>query len=113
MQVNESATILFHGFQNMIEFIYKIRPVRTEMLVKSTQKEDEIIALHLQYLKNLYEQGVVTFVDRTLNPDEKSFGMVVFTSENERIAKSIMLEDPAIKMNVMLGNVYPFKTVFR
>ncbi len=59
-------------------FLYKIQPVRPEMLsVGPTSAEEQTVAEHFSYLKDLTEAGVVLLAGRTLNTDHSSFGMVI------------------------------------
>lgn len=93
----------------MKQYMYKIMPVRPDMLVESTSEEDEIISQHFNYLKGLTEQGTVFLAGRTLTEDYNSFGIVIFRAESDEIAKKIMLDDPAIKNRVMRGELYPYR----
>lgn len=47
----------------MKQYMYKIMPVRPDMLVESTSEEDEIISQHFNYLKGLTEQGTCFWRD--------------------------------------------------
>jgi len=63
-------------------FLYKIQPVRPEMLsVGQTAEEEHIISEHFTYLKGLTEAGVVLLAGRTLNTDYSCFGIVILSAK--------------------------------
>ena len=93
-----------------MQFLYKIQPVRPELLTTGpTSDEKEIIAQHFTYVKTLEERGVVILAGRTLNTDSTSFGIVIFNSESTEAADQIVHEDPAVKNNVFRGEVFPYR----
>jgi uncharacterized protein YciI len=91
-------------------FLYKIQPVRPEMLsVGATSEEEQIISEHFNYLKDLTNAGVVFLAGRTLNTDPSSFGIVILIVSSEEEARQIMLYDPVVKKKVMLAELYPYR----
>ncbi len=96
------------------EFLYRIRPSRADMLATGpTAAEAAIVDQHFQYLKELADRGVVSLAGRTLNTDSTSHGIVVFRAESETDARRIMEDDPAVKIGVMLAELFPFRTALR
>jgi len=50
------------------QFLYRIQPVRHDMLTKgATESESRIVSEHFNYLKRLTESGVVILAGRTQN----------------------------------------------
>lgn len=95
----------------MEQFLYRIQPVRHDMLTKgSTEVESRIISEHFNYLKRLTENGVVILAGRTQNTDYSSFGIVLLKAETIEAAREIMLNDPAVKKSVFRAELYPYKT---
>lgn len=91
-------------------YLYKIQPVRPEMLTEGgTAEEDRIISEHFEYLKSLTEKGIVFLAGRTLNTDPSSFGIVIFNADSEQQARQVMLDDPAVKQRVMHAELYPYR----
>jgi uncharacterized protein len=91
-------------------FLYRIQPVRPEMLSEgSTETESRIAGEHFSYLKDLTEKGVVAMAGRTTNTESNSFGIVVLRAESVDIAKQIMHEDPAVKNRVFRAELFPFR----
>ncbi len=93
------------------QFIYRLRPVRVEMMKSPTEKENVIAEEHFNYLKELNAKGVVILAGRTLNTDESAFGIVVFHAESEEAARRIMEGDPGVRKGIFRGDVFPFRVV--
>ncbi len=95
----------------MEQFLYRIQPVRHDMLAKgSTEFESRIVSEHFNYLKRLTEDGVVILAGRTQNTDYSSFGIVLLKAETIEAAREIMLNDPAVKNKVFRAELYPYRT---
>ena len=91
-------------------FLYRIQPVRHEMISQgSTPEEEEALAAHFDYLDSLTQSGVVHLAGRTLTSDYGSFGIILFSAESEEAARRIMLDDPAVMKRVMRPELYPFR----
>lgn len=95
----------------MEQFLYRIQPVRHDMLTKGANEvESHIISEHFNYLKRLAEGGVVILAGRTQTTDYSSFGIVLLRAETIEEAREVMLNDPAVKNNVFRAELYPYKT---
>jgi len=98
-----------------MQFIYilQLQPLYTKP-ENWTDDTNRIVGEHFNYLKKLFEQGVVKFVGKTEyeidNPD--NCGISIFEAANETEALHIMQNDPCVKQGVMTAKVHPFKTVF-
>lgn len=73
-----------------------------------TPEEERLVGEHFAYLKNLTEKGVVLLAGRTLNTDPSSFGIVIFKAGDEKEARKIFEEDPAVKAGVFKGDLFPY-----
>jgi uncharacterized protein YciI len=94
----------------MPQFLYRLHPVRPEMLSGGmTEREEAIITRHFNYLKKLVGDGVVFMAGRTLTNDERTFGLVVFAAASEPEARDLMLNDPAVKDGVMKAELFPYQ----
>jgi len=79
------------------------------MLVEGpTALEALIIGEHFSYLENLVANGIVLMAGRTLNTDERTFGIVVFMTRSELEARELMNGDPAVKKGLMKAELFPF-----
>jgi uncharacterized protein YciI len=74
-----------------------------------TPREAEIISQNFNYLKELAVQDVVVLAGRTLNTDERCFGIVIFRANSEGAAREVMNNDPAVKQGVMRAELYPYR----
>ena len=91
------------------EFLYRLQVTRPEMLSEGpTDEEAAVVAEHFDYLKELWERGVVLLAGRTLNTDETSFGIVILTAASEQLARNIMQNDPAVRKGVMQAVLFPY-----
>jgi uncharacterized protein YciI len=94
----------------MQQWIYVLKPVRLGMLTEApTPEEDIIISQHFAYLKDLTEKGVMILMGRTQNNDESTFGIAIFEAEDEKAARAIMENDPAVEHGVMTATLYPYR----
>jgi uncharacterized protein len=94
----------------MPQFLYRIQPRRLEMLTEGpTEREASIISEHFEYLQKLVTEGVVFMAGRTLNADERTFGIVVFESATEAAAVALMQDDPAVKLGAMKAELFPYR----
>lgn len=90
----------------MPEYIYLIHPLRHEFFERPTSQEDEMMEAHFEYLKQATERGEVVLAGPCL---DETFGVVVFRAENDLAARTFMLNDPAVKSNVMIAEIHPMK----
>jgi uncharacterized protein YciI len=91
-------------------FLYKIQPVRHDMLTQGpTPEEQETISEHFSYLERLTLEGIVHLAGRTMTEDYAGFGIIVFSADSEEAAQTVMLNDPAIRNRVMRAELYPFR----
>lgn len=95
------------------QFIYRIQPVRKEMLSKGyTPEEERTILKHRDYIDGLTRRGIVKLAGRTRTTGPESFGIVILESENLETARGLMNEDPAVSEGVMLAELFPFHVAF-
>lgn len=93
-------------------FIYLLHLV--ERLHKDdawTKPDEEIIGKHFRHLKAATESGQVVVVGRTMEPGDKTFGLVIFEADNADAAKAFAESDPAVVGGVMTVEVRPFALV--
>lgn len=79
-----------------------------------TEDINRIQGEHFNYLKALFEKGVMKHVGRTDVSFDSSdlHGYAVFEAENEAAAISLMSGDPAISNGIMTARLLPYKIVF-
>ena len=108
-----SQYVLPKGELTLQQYIYRISPVRTEMILEPSDQEAIIIGQHFHYLQELTESGQAILVGRTLTADAHSFGLVIFDAESEAAADKLMNNDPAVSAKVMNAQLFPFKVVLQ
>ena len=90
----------------MPEYIYLIHPLRHEFFDNPTPQEAAVMDAHYQYLKQATTEEVVLLAGPCL---DETFGLVVLTADSEAAARIFMLNDPAVKSNVMMAELHPMK----
>jgi uncharacterized protein YciI len=79
-----------------------------------TEETNRIVGEHFNYLKNLFDQGIVKFVGKTEygieHPDNR--GLSIFEAADEAAANAIFQNDPCVINGVMTAVVHPFRIVF-
>lgn len=94
----------------MKQYVYTLKLV-PRLLDDTNWTSLEKIAVdqHLSSLKRLLEEGVLVLAGRTLDEDEKMFGIVIFEAETDEQAEHIMLNDPAVKAGIMVAELHPYR----
>jgi uncharacterized protein len=94
----------------MPHFLYRIQPTRATMLAEGpTPQEAAIVKEHFDYLQGLVAEGRVFMAGRTLNTDERCFGIVVLAAASEVEAAALMRDDPAVRHGVMNAELFPYR----
>ena len=93
----------------MKQFAYVLRPVpRLHDKAAWTPEDIAAVQKHFAYLKAATEKGQVILAGRTNEPEDKTFGIVVFDAVDEMAAKEFMNGDEAVKSGVMTAELHPF-----
>lgn len=74
-----------------------------------TEKEEEIVNRHFVELQRLLNEGKLILAGRTLNMDEKTFGIVILEADSEEEAQFMMKNDPAIAEGIMTAELFPYR----
>ena len=94
----------------MPTYLYKIQPVRPEMLSEgSTSDEDRITSEHFAYLQQLMRDGILILAGRTLNTDYTSFGIAIFEARDDDHMREIAHNDPAVIQKQFRAEWYPYR----
>ena len=92
------------------QFLYRIQAKRVGMLTEGpTAQERTVVGEHFSYLQELTNKGVVILAGRTMNNDATCFGIVILRADSEEAARRIMLDDPAVKHDVMRAELFPYQ----
>jgi uncharacterized protein YciI len=90
----------------MAEWIYFIHAPRENFAQTMTDEEQAVWAVHFERLQRLTAEGVMILVGPTLGP--VNTGIAVFEAADERAARRLMDEDPAISSGIATGELRQF-----
>ena len=94
----------------MPQFLYRIQPTRPGMLSHGpTEHEASIVGEHFRYLQKLLGESVVLMAGRTLDVDERAFGIVVFVAPSRVEAAELVQNDPAVRHGIMKAELFPYR----
>ena len=92
------------------QYIYVLKLIPTLLNESNwTEKHEEIVSIHFSVLQGLHKYGKLILAGRTLNMDEKTFGIVILEVESEEEAQSIMKNDPTVAEGIMTAELFPYK----
>lgn len=93
-------------------FIYLLRLVeRLHADAAWTKADEETIGRHFRHLKAATEDGRAILVGRTMEPGDKTFGVVIYEADDAADAKRFAESDPAVVAGIMTVEVRPFAVV--
>ena len=91
------------------QFIYMLKLVpRLHDDNAWTDADKKIVGAHFAHLKAATAEGKVILAGRTLEPGDKTFGLVIFEAADETAAKVFMESDPAVVGKIMTATVHPY-----
>ena len=94
----------------MPTYIYRIQPVRPEMLSEgATAEEEQIAGEHFEYLRRLIDNGILILAGRTLNSDYSAFGIAIFTARDDAHMRQITADDPAVAKKLFRAEWFPYR----
>ncbi|MDV3429416.1 MAG: YciI family protein [Bacillota bacterium] len=96
------------------QYIYVLKLIPS-LLEESnwTEREEDIVNRHFKRLQVLLKEGKLILAGRTLNMDEKTFGIVVFEADSEIEAENIKNSDPAVAEGVMKAELFPYRVALK
>lgn len=94
----------------MKQYVYTLKLVPRLLDDTNWTSLDKIaVDQHLSSLERLLEERVLVLAGRTLDEDERMFGIVIFDAETDEQAEQIMLNDPAVKAGIMVAELHPYR----
>lgn len=92
------------------QYLYALRPARVGMVSEEpTAEEAAAIGRHFAYLQDLLASGVLILAGRTLDTDERCFGIAIIRAAGDAEAREVMLRDPAVAEGIMRGELHPYR----
>lgn len=96
------------------EFLYVLRLIPRLHDDKAwTEADQAAINGHVAHLKAATDRGQLVLAGRTLEPGDRTFGLVVFLAPNEEVARAFMNADPAVAGGIMTAELHPYHVAFR
>ncbi len=94
----------------MPTYIYRIQPVRPEMLSTGpTDEEARLTGEHFAYLKTLMAEGILILAGRSLNSDYSAFGIAIFKARDDDHMRRITAGDPGVAQKLFRAEWHPFR----
>jgi uncharacterized protein YciI len=78
-----------------------------------TTADQAAIKGHIEHLRAATDHGKLILAGRTLEPGDRTFGLVVFHAPDEADARAFMNSDPAIVGKIMTAELHPYQVAFR
>lgn len=92
------------------QFIYVLKLIPSLLDLENwTAREEKIVDRHFTKLQELLEEGKLVLAGKTLDLDEKTFGIDILEVESEDEAVMIMKNDPAVTEGIMKAELFPYK----
>lgn len=93
----------------MSVWLYRLRPVRPELLTAPSEAEIAAVGAHFAHLQRLTAAGVVLLAGRTTDLDPEGMGIVIFRAADEAEARQRMAADPAVIQGAMTAKLFPYR----
>jgi uncharacterized protein YciI len=91
------------------QFLYLLRLVpRLHDEAAWTDADKAAVSRHFAQLEKATASGRVILAGRTLEPGDRTFGLVIFEARDESDARSFMESDPAVVAGVMTATLHPY-----
>lgn len=74
-----------------------------------TDEDKKTVGIHFAHLKAATAERKVVLAGRTLEPGNKTFGLVIFEAVDEDTARKFMNSDPAVIAKVMSATLHPYQ----
>ena len=73
-----------------------------------TDADKAAVSRHFEHLKQATAGGRVILAGRTMEPGDKTFGLVIFEAADEGEARRFMESDPAVVAGIMSATLHPY-----
>lgn len=93
-----------------LQFLYQLKLIPSLLDEENwTDRENEIIQHHFEFLQNLRNEDKLILAGRTLIMDPTGFGIVIVEVDSEEDAKELMDCDPAVNEGIMEATLFPYR----
>ncbi|HUR58141.1 MAG TPA: YciI family protein [Opitutaceae bacterium] len=96
------------------QFVYVLRLVPRLHDDNAWSDDDKkVVGRHFAHLTAATKAGQVILAGRTMEPGDKTFGLVIFEAADADAARTFMQSDPAVVGKVMTAELHPFAVVLQ
>lgn len=96
------------------QFVYVLRLVPRLHDDKAwTDADKQAVSVHFGHLKAATAEGKIILAGRTLEPGDKTFGLVIFEAADETTARAFMTSDPAVAKGIMTAELHPYSVALQ
>lgn len=100
--------------QNSIQFIYELKIIEQfQHKSRWSEKEHQIYQEHFDYLDALTKSGNIEIAGIQSQGLQEHKGIILLNVKDYEEAKSIAINDPAVRDGMMTASIYPFTTYFK
>lgn len=78
-----------------------------------TDADKKTVGAHFAHLQAATKERKVILAGRTMEPGDKTFGLVIFEAASLAEATEFMKSDPAVAAGVMTATVHPYAVVLQ
>ena len=97
------------GEAGLKQFLYMLRLApRLHDEGAWTDADKAAVSRHFAQLQEATASGRVILAGRTLEPGDRTFGLVIFEARDEAEARRFMESDPAVVAGVMTATLHPY-----
>ena len=91
------------------QFVYVLRLVpRLHDDSAWTDADKAAVRRHFTRLQAATTDGKVILAGRTLEPGDRTFGLVIFEADDEPAARAFMESDPSVVEKIMTAELHPY-----
>jgi uncharacterized protein YciI len=94
------------------QHLLRLEPVRKDFSLQTlTPDERRIAGEHMAYLRSLQAEGKLMLAGQAFDAKRGFWGISILNTADPEAAAAILNADPAVKQNLLRGEVIPFRTV--
>lgn len=96
------------------QYLYVLKPVpRLHADSAWTEADSAAVGRHFRRLQQATADGIVILAGRTMEPGDRTFGLVIFEAADEAAARAFMEADPAVAEGVMTATLHPYRVALQ
>lgn len=97
-------------YEYTMEYIYLLRPKRTDFLMTMTPDEQAIMGQHMAYARRLFSEGKIILGGAA---SDGAVGILIFRVDSAEEARHLFDNDPAVLAGIGYPELHPFNIGLR